>query len=447
MDILHKHGGKLAGALISLSCSTGVHSEGLNFGVDAGVGESDNVTLVSKDKTRQTLALADFDFSLKEKGARLDEDVVGSFSYIDFLQHAYGSEFLGRFNGVAHYAMIPGSLTWTMQDTWGQAQISPFVSLAPNNQENVNYFAVGPDWYSRLGSTTFLDIGARYANANYQTTPIGSNRVLGNVQLGQEISSRSNLSLNGSVERILFTNTSQNTDYDLDSLYAEYSMQGARTSVSLSAGVSRYTEGGHSNSGSLASLQFTRKLSSAATLLLQAGRQLTDTSGGFGGTNSGSLTTQSSTPSPINSTAAPVSSSPYIADYFTAGWNYERGRAAISLKARWEKDHYVNQSQFDGSRDFLDAKAARQLTRSLSAELFGTLYHTTYNHDQFLGTAAGYADNDGIYGFGVTYRPGRALELRLRYDHLSRSISSGAGQGYGENRVVLTIGYRPQALQ
>src|SRR5271170_2246519 len=71
----------------------------LTYGVDAGVGESDNVTLVSTDKVSQTMAIADADFTVKEQSRLLDVNAAGNFSYLDYLQNAYSSQLLGRFDG------------------------------------------------------------------------------------------------------------------------------------------------------------------------------------------------------------------------------------------------------------------------------------------------------------------------------------------------------------
>ena len=49
----------------------------LTYGVDAGVGESDNVTLVSTDKISQTIAIADADFTVKEQSRLLDVNAAG----------------------------------------------------------------------------------------------------------------------------------------------------------------------------------------------------------------------------------------------------------------------------------------------------------------------------------------------------------------------------------
>src|SRR6202021_4122541 len=49
----------------------------LTYGVDAGVAESDNVTLVPTGKISQTMAVADVDFDLKQKSRLLDVDAKG----------------------------------------------------------------------------------------------------------------------------------------------------------------------------------------------------------------------------------------------------------------------------------------------------------------------------------------------------------------------------------
>jgi hypothetical protein len=424
--------------------ATAARADGFNYGVDAGVGESDNVTLVETNKVSQTMAIADLDFSLKEKSSRLDEDVTGDFTYLDFLQHAYGSEVLGQFNGLVRYSLIPQSLTWTVQDNWAQAQQDPFGALVPSNQQNINYLSTGPDWYARLGSTSFLDITARYAHADYQVTPIDNNRAFGSVQLGHEISALSSVSLNGTAERVLYENTLLNEDFDLDSVYVRYELHGARTDFSANLGIDKVTEAGTSNSGLDALLKLTRRISSAAKITVEAGRNLTDPSAGFNALQNSNVVNAVVVNNVVSNVPAPVTSSIYTASYVAGAWNYERNRTTLGLSARWEKDAYVDQPEFDGSRNRFDASIERRMTHALSARLYASIYQTRYDHDQFVATDPGFTDQDGLYGFAVVLREGRGLEIRLRYDHLSRNISAGAGTGYEENRVFLTIGYRPQ---
>jgi hypothetical protein len=436
--------GFLWGLAAALPLATAAHAEGFNFGVDAGIGESDNITLVDSNKVSQTLAIADLDFSVKQKGRRLDANIVGDFTYLDFLQNAYGSEVVGRLNGALRYAIVPESLVWTLQDNWGQAQLSPFAPLVPSNQENVNFLSTGPDWYARLGETNFLDVGARYSRADYSTTPINNARLLGSVQFGHEISARSSLSLNVSVERVLFENTVLNTDYDLSNAYARYELHGARTDLSVNIGVNKVSQGGSSNSGVSAQLELTRKVSDAAKVTVTAGRELTDASAGFNSIQTSNVANAVNINSVVNNSTAAITSSIFRRDFIAVAWNYERHRTILGLSGRWEKDDYVNQSQYDATRDRLDINIERKLTHALSAQVFGSIYQNKYDHSQFMADGTGFTDRDGLYGLTIIMREGRGLEIRLRYDHMSRDISDGPGTGYGENRVFLTIGYRPQ---
>jgi hypothetical protein len=58
----------LTSGVASKTETSGVNSKGetLAYGVDAGVAESDNVTLVSTGKVSQTMAVADADFDYKK---------------------------------------------------------------------------------------------------------------------------------------------------------------------------------------------------------------------------------------------------------------------------------------------------------------------------------------------------------------------------------------------
>jgi hypothetical protein len=402
-----------------------------NYGIDVGVGATDNVSLVPTDQIRQTMATADLDFALKQQSSRLDTDLKGNFTYLDFLQHAYGGELLGRFDGLAHLALVPERLTWTLQDDFGQAQLSPFEAPTPTNLENVDYLSAGPDLTLRLGSTGFLNLSGRYARAQYQTSPFDSNRVLGSLAWGLQLSARSSVSLDGNIEHVLFDNTALNTDFDRSSGYVHYELHGARTDLVANLGATELNQGSASRSGPLIGLELTRKLSPEAKLTLKAGQELTDASTSFSALENGAIGAISIGP-------AAVTSSSYTSTYASVSWHYERDRTALGLSARSEKDSYEGQPVLDNSRGGAELKLDRQVTRALSAQLLGSLYYTDYAH-------ANYTTEDGLVGAALTLREGRGLEFRLRYNHVSR-VATGIGTGFRENIAFLTIGYRPQQL-
>jgi hypothetical protein len=435
----------------------------LTYGADIGLGESDNVTLVHSGKVSQTIALADVDFDVKKETRRFDFAARGNFIDLDYLQHAFGNQVIGRFDGIGQFAIIPQRLSWVLQDDWGQAQIDPFTSVTPNNQENINYVSTGPDLDLRLGSLGFMDVTARYARAQYQVSPFSSNRFIGSVVFGRQLSAQSTISLNGSSARVLFDNTAANGNFTRSSAFVHYDVHAARTdflgnlgattvhqdaitspsSILIAPGVTTVPQSARSQTGPLVKLDLSRKLSSAASLTFDVGRDITDGTVGFSTLPSGTVGAIA-TPGAIGTQyafgtapAAAVSAN-YTTTYGSLSWQYKRDRTTISVGGRWEKDAYGGQPLLDLQRDSANIVVERRMTRALSAELLSTYYTTDYAHIDF-------RENDSLIGAGLAYRHGPWLVVRLRYDHVSRSPSGGiaAGTGYDENRVFLTVGYRP----
>jgi hypothetical protein len=428
-----------------------------------GLGESDNVTLVQSGKVSQTLALADVDFNVKQETRRFDIAARGIFTDVDYLQHAFGNQVIGRFDGVGQFAIIPERLAWVLQDDWGQAQVDPFTSLTPNNQENVNYVSTGPDLALRFGSLGFMDVTARYARAQYQISPFSSNRFIGSVALGRQLSAQSTISLNGITARVLFDNSAVNGNFERSSAFVHYDVHGARTDflanlgattvhqdattsaagILIIPGVTTVPEAARSETGPLVKLDVSRKLSTAATLTFDAGRDITDGSVSFSTLSSGTVGAIGrpgaiGTPTAYGTAPAAGISDNYTTTYGSLTWQYKRDRTTLSASGRWEKDAYFGQTLLDLKRDTAQITVERRLTRALSAQLLGTYFTTDYANIDF-------KEKDSVIGAGLAYRHGPWLVVRLRYDHVSRTPSGGiaAGTGYDENRVFLTVGYRP----
>jgi len=420
-------------SIFALACAAG--AQNLNYGVDAGVAETDNVTLVSSHTVSQTIAIADLDFDFKQQTRLLDADVKGNFSYLDYLEHAYDRQLLGRFDGSGRFAIIPERLTWVLQDDFGQSVLDPFTPTTPNNLENVNYFSTGPDLALRVGSTGFFNASGRYARTSYATSPFNSNRLQGSLAWGLQLSARSTVSLNADTERVLFENTLLNTDFDRTNAFVRYTLQGARTEFSADLGATRINQSNDSTSGALAKVELSRKLSSAAKLTLSGGHILTDASTSFSSLQGGAIGVVGTAP-------AAVTSDSYTSDYASAGWQYQRGRTTLGLSGRWEKDNYAAQPQLDVTRSGAEFKAARQVTRSFDAELLGRYYKTDYAHNFVTGLATSPRYDDELVAGVLTWRYGRGLEVKLRLEHDAR-VTTSLDNAYKDNRAFLTVGYRP----
>jgi hypothetical protein len=354
-----------------------------------------------------------------------------------------------------------------VQEDFGQAAIDPFTPTTPNNLENINYLSTGPDMVLRFGASSYLDASVRYARVQFQTSPYNSNRVLGDLALGYQLSAQSSVSLNGEGERVMFQNTALNSDFDRNSGFVQYEVKGARTQFSADLGATTISQSAgaistinqsagaistigqnvslttsyqnaSSTTGGLAKLQLARKLSAASQLTLSAGHYLTDASSSFSNLQGGALGT-------IGTAPAAQTAENYISNYASVGWTYRRNRTTISLSGRWERDTYLGQSQLDNTVGGAEFSVRRRLTHALTAEVLGRIYKSDYLHSIISSELGTSNFSNEIIGGGLTWRHGRGLEVKLRYEH-SAEVTTGI-YGYGENRVMLTVGYRPYSRE
>ena len=451
------------------SDATAARAPAYTFGVDAGIGETDNVTLVSTNRVSQTMATADVDFSVNRHSRLFDLNAVGDFTDLEYLQHAFGNELLGRFDGIADVAIVPGRLIWVVRDDFGQSAVDPYTPVTPNNIENINYLTTGPDLKWRFGAVNFVDVSARYARAQYQTSPFNSNRVLASVGVGRDISAAAAVSLNANTEHVMFDNTAVNADFNRSSGFGRYEVHGARTDFVGELGVTVINQSGVNAltttpvpvirlgpgtpapgfaglallaepagtlTGPLAKFELSRKISASAKVIFTAGQDLTDQSSSFSGQTTGVSGLNTITPGVLTSDS-------YRMTYASAGWQYLRNRTTLSVTARWERDIYPGLSSLDLTRPSVDFNLERRLTSTLKVQLLGRWDKFNYPYSTLTAQTFGstnYADS--VLGAALVWRHGRGLEIRLRCDHDTYTVSNG-NTGYHETRAFLTVGYRP----
>jgi hypothetical protein len=414
-------------------------TQSFTYGVDAGVAETDNVALVATDRVSQTIAIADADFDFKQRSRLLDADVKGNFTYLDYLQGAFNNQLIGRFDGIGHFALIPDRLTWALQDDFGQSALDPFTATTPTNLENINYVSTGPDLTLRLGGTSFLNMGARVSRVQYETSPFNSDRLSGNIAWGLQFSALSSVSLNADTQKVNFENTVLNTDFDRTDAFARYEIHGARTDLSVDLGATTITQSGASTTGGLGKIELSRNISPAAKLTFSAGRDFTDAGSSFSSLQSGAIGVVGTSP------AAQTSQS-YASNYASARWQYQRNRTTIAISGRYEKDVYASQPSLDYSRGGAEFRVERQLTHAFAAQLWGQLYKTNYENTVVTSLNGSSDYNDNLIAAGLAWHHGRGLEVRFRAEHTSRA-AKGLDAGFHENRVLVTVGYRPKPLE
>ena len=433
---------KAAALLVCLALMprAGIATDTFTLGIDVGVGASDNIYEVQSPKTSEIMPTAGFDIALHREGTTVGADLNGLFSYYDYVHRSYSNQVFGRFDGVVKLSLVPERVVWVVQEDFGEATLNLFRPGTPDNLEHVNFISTGPDFSLRLGEQGFLRLGARYANVHYQTSPLDSNRVSENLALGRQLSANSEVSLNVDAEQIRFDNTTQptvvnglifppNSNFDRREAYLRYEARGARTTLSVDAGVSESDESAGWHSKGLFVLSLARALSPHTKLTLSAGQQLTDAAEGFRNLQPGAAG---------GIVIAPVAGTygSYAARYLSGGWRFDRERTTIVFSERYEDDAYVTNSLLSAKRNDLQLNVGRRLTPAVGVQLVGSVEHTSYYNQDF-------DSNDHRVGAALVMQPARKVEIRFLYDHLWRTASGAASSTFEENRVFLLATYRP----
>jgi hypothetical protein len=407
------------------------HSQTLSFGATVGLGETDNVADVSTDRRSQTMALTGIDFGWIRTGSALNANVLGNFDYLDYLEHAYSSELLGRFDGLTTLSLFSDHLKWNLQDDFGEGQLDPFAPATPTNLEKINVVTTGPDVTLRPLLNTTVQIGARYARTTYETSPLDGYRLIENVLLQQLLTSNSNVGLGADIQQLRFDNTIVNPDYDRSRFYFRYDVTGARTHVTATLGETQSNDGGDWIATPLVELDLSHQLSRQAVLTISGGRELTDVSDTFSDLRGGAAGGIAVAPSA-------ESTGDYLRNYASAGLHLSGSRTTVGLTADWERDTYTVDSVFDVTRSSLELRLDRQLSSVLTAGIFGTLTQSRYVEEQ--GEI-----KSRIVGVGATWQASRTLSVQGRYSHDFQSTSDAGPLdfAFSANTIFVSVTYRP----
>jgi len=146
------------GAVIAglLANSPAVRAAELSYGVDVGVGQTDNVARVSTDEQDETIASVGAQLRLDHESRRLRANVETRLEYRDYLDNTYDGEVVGNLLANGVFAFVEDRFTWTVTDTFGQTTQNQFAPSTPDNRANVNYLSTGPDFTLPLGSRNKL---------------------------------------------------------------------------------------------------------------------------------------------------------------------------------------------------------------------------------------------------------------------------------------------------
>lgn len=401
----------------------------LTYRADAGVGRSDNLYRTATAPIEQDIATVGLDLTWSREQRRLNGELNIDVDYFHYLNSSAAttesSEVTGLADGALTLAIVPDRFTWFLQDTFGQAQSNPFAASTPANRENINYLTTGPDFITRFGSTGSARLFGRYSDATYEISPLDATHQSAGVVLAHQLALRSQIALNGVVERVDFDDDA-NVDYERRSYFVSYTAASARTQVLADVGYSTLErEDDDVTDGALVRISFTREMSVSSDVRLAFGTEITDSSNSLRGVAQG--------PSSAGSIAVVATSEPFESRFAELGWTFQRNRTGMGLGASLNKDIYEDQRQLNRTRWVYDANVSRELTANVNFMLSGALTNEKFD-------VSGFEADELHASATLSWRLGRNLGVSLMAERFDRDTNTLVGE-YTENRAFLTLFY------
>lgn len=397
---------------------------------EAGIGYSDNIRRTESNVADETIGTVGLDLTWRERTRRLRGEASIDASYFEYLDDAFESEVVGTGNGSLTLGILPETLHWVFEDTFGQAQSDPFSPMTPENREDLNFFSTGPDLIARFGATGFARVFGRWSSTSYETSPLDAERATGGISVGRRASSRTELTLNGVTERVTFDQP-LTADYDRKIVFVGYELDAARTLLSADVGYTWIDRDGDDDASgnALVNIAVERELSTSSLLRLTLGSQLGDAGDSLRDALGGPLG------GPVGGGGGEItaSSDPFENRNVALQWQFARNRTGFSLGASWNQDRYETQTQFDRTRYAYTATLSRQLAAALELELVANLDNEQFDNVDL--------ETDELqFGVTLSWRAWRTLGWRLMLERYDRDASNGVGE-YQENRAFLTLAY------
>ena len=392
--------------------------------------------------------------TVDEHRPRLDTTVGANLGYQEFLTNGYKGQLVGSVVGNLRYALIPKTLFWTIDDTFGQGTSNALAAATPANRTNVNVFSTGPTLVLPLNSVMRLQADARYGRDTYENGyQPNDERYSGSLGLIRQLSPASTLGLNGDYVKVQYSsrngnltnpllpggNVYQAADYERKSAFLRYTASDKRNTLSLDAGGSKVTQSNQTFNSPLVRLNLTHKVSSFWSVAASGGREFTDGAQNFASSvgRSGVPLPNTTPPGvPQSTQTLPLTNQPLRTDSGSASATFQATRTTFSFGGGISHDRFLLTTRSDDDRTNANVSFSRRLSPFTDLHLGASYEYRDFIH-------IGVSDRTTYANATYSWQIDPAFRVFTSYNYEKRSSSAGI-YSYTDNRFVLGVTYTPQ---
>lgn len=405
----------LVAAIVACGGSVAVSAE-LDYELRAGVAYSDNVLRVPVDETDTAAALAGLRLRGAKESGRLQYELAGDASYLEYFDSAVDGELIGEAYAESSYEILPQVFSWNLDGSFRQARETLLRPAAPGNRDDIFSASTGPTLRARVGDAFEAEFDARYALATFSERDFDSETLGGQLVLARALSGRSLIGIGGSFSDVTYDSDlgGQSLDFERTEVFLRFRAQGVRTGLEVDAGYSKVEGASIEDSGLMLRLEATRRLTPFISGFLSVTQE-------YPQSEAPAFTPYGATEDVQGGDASVISGGPRVARSGEVGLRLERPRTRAEFGYSKREETDLLGLFGDRSFDQFRLQVSRSLTPRSQLSAFA-------GHSRESLSGAGVDANETTGGLELSLTFGRNLGLDLRVQHAERSSDDPAGE-------------------
>lgn len=423
------HGCAVAVMAVTVNLLSTARAAEVTSNLGYGLEYTDNARLVPVNKEEEWTQTLNAGVSYLESSASLDARIQAQAAYQDYRNDLYSEDTVLGLSSSLQWRISPDRFTWTIEDYLTQSAIQSLAPDTPTNRQQTNVFTTGPDLKLRLSPVHTFQLSARYTRDTYETSDLDDARNSGNAAWLYQITLRTTLSLNYSVQEVNYDNVVINTDFDRQDGFLRIENRLASNTFVLDAGTtSIQRENVPDENGSLGRFSWTRLVSTVSTFVLSVSSELSDVG------RQALIAGQTDTSIQQIAPSASITSDVFRTKNANITFMHRRSFGNDVVGFFRSKDEY-KLSPAEEQRKGGNIDIGYEFAGTRTASVFGRYVETESN---LAIPAVQFTDKS--YGLRFSDRLIRNLTLGLDLGHNQRDNADPL-QNYTERRAMLTLTY------
>lgn len=419
--------------VLSMAPSGAALALDIKYDAVASVLHSDNIRLSETGEIDETVVSPQLNFEATQTGSAVQMTVRGNVAYLQYLQNTFDDEVRGELSGHLNWAVVPERIDFVVRDYLSRQPVNVLTSFNPGNQQQINFFIAGPNFYARFSDATRAQLDLRYSNTYAEESKsFNGDRYSATARVLHDVSPSSEVSGNLEATQVEFDLVGPASDYNRYDGYLSYTRDLASVHATFDLGYSRLEFKGNGSTASepLARGQADWFASARSTLSAIVSYQFADAAESLAARASqlsGPIITSLASPSLL------VAPDVYRLRRLELGYQFVAERMTLQLRPYNERISYEgglarNQSNRGGYVQ-LDYRLRPRTTLTLLASRDNRSFDDIPQQD-----------DDTTARIGLVNQVSRHWSWRVDLQHRRRG-SSASNQSYNENEASYAITY------